>query len=225
MILSRLLHALDIDKRDIVLDMASDIIDDPFSLLVAVILSQNTSDRNSWRAFRRLSSKMGTTLEAISSTPEHEIEEAIRPAGLHRVKAKKLRALAEAVSTNYHGRLDSLLSKPTAEAREGLLSLPAVGPKTADILLLFYAKRRVFPIDTHISRISKRLGLVGEEAGYEEIRRRLEGIFDPDDYLIAHKVLIKFGRRYCRARNPLCEECPLRDICKWRAGGGGRTIN
>ena len=112
--------------------------------------------------------------------------------------------------------MDVILSKPTSEAREELLNLPAVGPKTADILLLFHAKRGVFPVDTHISRISKRLGLVGEGAGYEDIRRRLEEIFDPSDYSIAHKILIKFGRTYCRARNPLCGKCPLRDICRWR---------
>jgi len=91
--------------------------------------------------------------------------------------------------------------------------LPGVGRKTADVLLLFRAKKPAIPIDTHINRVSKRLGFVNQNADYEEIRSRLEELYNPKDYFSVHILLILLGRKYCKARNPKCTECPVNKFC------------
>ncbi|MGD0495663.1 MAG: hypothetical protein ABSB28_06445 [Candidatus Bathyarchaeia archaeon] len=108
------------------------------------------------------------------------------------------------------------MSKPLDEAREGLLQLPGVGPKTADVLLLFSAKKPTVPVDTHVNRVSKRLGLAPRVADYETVRGALQSIYDPKDYLAVHTLLILHGRKYCKAKTPLCKECPLARLCPSR---------
>ena len=196
-------------------DSAASISRDLFSILVATILSQNTSDKNSWRAFQRLREKVGVSPGSLSKASIHEVEEAIRPAGLYRVKAPRIISIARIVSSELGGNLRRILELPLGQARRRLLEIPGIGPKTADVLLLFAARKPVFPVDTHVARVSKRLGLVEAGAGYEEIRRVLECMFDPEDYALAHKLLIMHGRSYCRARNPRCNACPLRNLCSW----------
>jgi endonuclease-3 len=93
------------------------------------------------------------------------------------------------------------------------MELPGVGPKTADVVLLFSANQPTIPVDTHVNRVSKRLGLAPANGGYEEVRLSLQSLFDPKDYLAVHLLLIAHGRKYCKARQPLCPECPLNTYC------------
>lgn len=184
---------------------------DSFALLVATILSQNTNDRNSHRAFISLASKFGIKPDILAKAEEREVAEAIRTGGLYRVKARKIKELAREVLKR--GGMEEILKGGTEEVRKNLLSLPGVGMKTADIILLFHLGHSVIPVDTHINRVSKRLGLAPQSAGYEEVRRSLESLFDEKSYMDVHHLLIKLGRTYCRARKPVCGPCPLRNLC------------
>lgn len=191
---------------------------DPFRALVRTVLSQNTTFRNEMTAFRRLERCLAITPESIAEASEGRIARCIRPAGMHRVRAGKLKALARAVLERYGGDLSKVLEKPLEEAREELMSLPGVGPKTADVVLMFNAHKPVLAVDRHIMRVSKRIGIVDEEAGYEDVRRRLEEIMPPELYPEAHLALIRFGREVCKARRPRCWECPVRDGCRHVGG-------
>lgn len=186
--------------------------DDPFLLLVGTVLSQNTNDRNSGAAYKRLVAKFKAP-EQLAGADAREIQKLIKPAGLHRVKSKRLKLLAKAVCERYDGDLGSVLRMPLEDARQELLSLPGVGYKTADVLLVFAGERDVLPVDTHIFRIAKRLNIAPPKAGYEEVRLRLEELIPRGRRGEAHMLLIQHGRRYCRAQNPLCEKCPINYLC------------
>jgi endonuclease-3 len=185
---------------------------DPFLLLVGTVLSQNTNWRNTRAAYNRLIAKFRTP-EQLARSEVREIQKLIKPAGLYRMKSKHLKELARIVLERYHGDLSTLLRKPPEEARQELLSLPGIGYKTADVLLVFGAGRDVLPIDTHIFRVSKRLGFAPPKANYEEVRSKLEELTPSGRRGEAHMLLIQHGRRYCLARNPLCDECPINDLC------------
>lgn len=184
------------------------------AMLIATILSQNTNDKNAIKAFNNLVKTLGgkITIDSILNTPLEKIRDAIRVAGMYNKRAKTIREVALYIKSTLGGSLEYILSLPLEEARRKLMSIPGVGSKTADILLMYYGKP-TFPIDTHIKRVSRRLGLVDCKAGYEEVRRKLMEIFSPEDYLEAHLRLIMLGRRYCRAGKPHCNLCPLNDIC------------
>ena len=193
----------------------------PFAVLAAIILSQNTSDKNSIRAYQRLRGRLGrVTPEAILSLPEEELIEVIRPAGLPRQKARALREAARRILEA--GGEKVLLEMPPEELRRFLLAIPGVGKKTADVFLSFYRKAPVFAVDTHALRIAKRWGLVGPKAGYDEASEALLRFFGPERAEEAHRLIIALGRRYCTARNPRCSECPLRDICPYAAQRAGK---
>ncbi len=180
----------------------------PFETLVATVISQNTNDKNTMRAMENLKRRLGDlTPEKIVRLSDRELEDLIRPAGLYKQKAKYLKAISERLSG---GALEEILSLETEEARNKLLEIPGIGPKTADVLLSFMGKETV-GVDRHIARVSSRLGI--SDGSYEGTRRALMNIFDKKDYLRAHLLLIKLGREYCRPRNPRCGECPLRDLC------------
>lgn len=184
-----------------------------FETLIVTVISQNTSDRNTARAFENLSKKFPITPEALSKAPTSEIEEALKVAGLYRNKARTIKRLAEIIMEKFGGSLNFIHELPFEEARKTLLKLPGIGPKTADVLLLFRAKKPTIPIDTHIKRVSKRLGFASQDAEYEEIRKSLEALYNPKDYFSVHILLILLGRKYCRARNPKCMECPVNRLC------------
>jgi len=186
---------------------------DPFKALIRAILSQNTNFKNEMEAFRRLEAGLGVDPKALSQASEEEIAKYIRVAGLHRQKSKKIREIARIVMEKYGGDLSKVLSLPFEEARRELMSLPGVGAKTADVVLLFSAGRPVVPVDRHIFRIARRLGLVPRNASYEEVRSAIEGDVPPKYREDAHVLLIQFGRDYCRARKPRCEECIIGDLC------------
>lgn len=186
---------------------------DPFRTLIVTIISQNTNDRNTEKAFENLSKKFRIDPETLANARVIEIEKSIEVAGLYRNKSKVIKQVSQIILTNYHGNMKQMLSLPLEDARRQLLQLPGVGPKTADVVLLFSAGKPTIPIDTHVNRVSKRLGLTPEDGDYEIVRTTLQSLYDPSDYLAVHILLILHGRRYCRARMPLCEECPVSSLC------------
>ena len=186
---------------------------DPFRDMIRTILSQNTSYRNQRMAFERLESKIGVDPQSLAEADINEIVSAIRPAGMFRQRAARIKEVAQLVSERYRGDLGSVLRKDFEEAREELMTLPGVGRKTADVLLLFSGGKKVIPIDRHIHRIALRTGIAPGKADYDEVRRRLEEAVEENRYLDAHLFLIRFGREICRARDPRCDSCFLQDIC------------
>jgi len=186
---------------------------EPFEALVATVLSQHTNDLNSGRAFKNLSVRFRVTPETIALADEEELGEAIKVAGFYRNKARMLKRLAQTLVQEFKGSLNSLFTLPLDEARQRLMRLPGVGPKTADVLLLFSMHMPTFPIDTHIWRVSKRTGFASQKAGYEETRRTLQILYSPALYMEAHLLLIRLGRSYCKARKPRCFTCPVRFEC------------
>jgi len=186
---------------------------EPFQTLIRTVLSQATNDRNRDRAYRNLSERYEITPKALAAASVGEIEAAIRVGGLYRNKSRKIRELSKVVLERFHGSLDFVYSQPLEKARSMLMSIPCVGPKTADVVLLFSGKKSTVPVDTHVNRVSRRLGLAPLKGDYEAIRRALESLYSPNDYLAIHLLLISLGRSNCRARNPLHESCPVNSLC------------
>jgi endonuclease-3 len=186
---------------------------EPFQTLIRTVLSQATNDRNRDRAYKNLLEKYAITPEALAAADVKEIESAIRVGGLHRNKSRKIKALSKAVLERFDGSLGFLFSQPLSEARSVLLSIPGVGPKTADVVLLFAAGKPTVPVDTHVNRVSRRLGLASIKGGYEDVRKSLEALYSPGDYLAVHLLLISLGRTFCRARNPNHGSCPVNSLC------------
>ena len=188
---------------------------DPMSELVLTILSQNTSDTNSGRAFMRLKQRFPIWEDLLAADPD-DIIPAIQVGGLARIKAPRIKAILEEVWGRL-GSLDLLFLKdlPMDEAKAWLRSLPGVGPKTAACVLMFALGRPALPVDTHVHRVAQRLGLVPLKAGAAEAHDILEAILKPEEVYPFHISLIKHGRRLCRAQHPLCERCPLLDGCPY----------
>jgi endonuclease-3 len=186
---------------------------DPFETLVVTIISQNTADLNTARAFENLSNSVEITPEALAKADLGQIESSIKPAGLNKSKAKTIKQAASAILEKYHGTLQPILSLPLEEARKTLMQFQGVGPKTADVVLLFSANQPTIPVDTHVNRVAKRLGFAPEKGNYETVRISLQSLFDSSNYLAVHMLLIAHGRRYCKARHPLCGECPVNMYC------------
>ena len=193
---------------------------EPFSTLIRTVLSQATNDKNRDKAFRNLSEKFEITPKALAEADVKEIEKAIIVGGLYRNKSRVIKELSCMVIEKFDGTLDFVHSSPLEEARKLLMALPGIGPKTADVVLLFSANRLVLPVDTHVNRVSKRLGFVASNADYERIRLALESLYSPEDYLAAHLLLIMLGRKYCKARNPLHRSCPVNMLCPSAKLGG-----
>jgi len=189
---------------------------DPFETLIVTIISQNTADRNTTRAFENLSKQFQITPEALANAKTSKIEECLKVAGLYRNKAKTIKQVSKIIMEKFHGDLTPILSMSFEEARNTLLQLPGVGTKTADVFLLFCAEKPTIPVDTHVNRVSKRLGLAPRKGEYETIRKSLQALYDPKDYLALHVLLILLGRSYCKARNPLCKQCPVNTLCPSR---------
>ncbi len=182
-----------------------------FSILVGVVLSQNTNDKNAIEAYRRLVEAVGGELtpEAVLRLGRERLEEAVKPAGMYRRRVDAILAIARWILEHTEVEREICRLRPE-EARKLLMKLPGVGPKTADVTLMNYCGFPLFPVDTHISRILERWGVSG---GYEEKRRWGESFFPPQLRREAHMLLIELGRRYCRPGRPRCDECPLRDCC------------
>jgi endonuclease-3 len=181
--------------------------------LVITIISQNTADTNTERAFQKLQEKYPITPQVLANTPINQIEECIRIGGLWQSKAQAIQNASKIIMENYGGTLDAFVALPVEKARKTLMTMQGVGPKTADVVLLFCANKPTGPVDTHVNRVSRRLGLAPTKGDYEAIRISLQGFFEPKDYLAVHLLLIALGRKYCRARNPLCQSCPVNSLC------------
>lgn len=187
----------------------------PVDELVSTILSQNTNDRNRDQAFDKLKAAF-PTWEAVRDAPVEQVIEAIRIAGLANQKGPRIQAVLRQI-TEERGSLDlSFLAElPLEEAREWLLRFKGVGRKTAAIVLQFSLGRPAFPVDTHIYRVSGRLGLRPQGISLEQAHDLLEASMSPEEYYAAHLNLIRLGREICHARNPECGKCPLNDICDY----------
>lgn len=186
---------------------------EPVRNLVLTILSQNTTDANRDRAYDRLMRRF-PTLSALAAARPSEVEEAIRVGGLAGAKAKSiLGALARIKRERGGYSLDFLREMPLREAREHLTSFPGVGVKTANILLLFSFGMPAFPVDTHVLRVVKRLGLVPGTSDLAKAALSLEPHVGAGDHGPLHLNLIRLGREVCRPRNPHCPECPLLPVC------------
>jgi endonuclease-3 len=155
------------------------------------------------------------SLEAIAGASLDELREALRPFGLHGLRARMLRELAARILSL--GGLRAFLKLGPREAREILLSVPGIGEKTADIILAALFGEDVFVVDTHILRIARRLELVSPGTSIYEARRLIEPLIPRGKRLRLHLALIKLGREICRPRKPRCNECPLREICSYAA--------
>jgi len=189
---------------------------DPFKTLIVTIISQNTADRNTARAFERLSKRFEIKPEVLAKAETSQIEETLKTAGLYRNKAKTIKQVSTIILEQFHGSVQPILSMPLEEARKTLMALPGIGPKTADVVLLFSAKQPTIPVDTHVNRVAKRLGFAPANGDYDAVRNSLQSLYNPRDYLAVHVLLIAHGRRYCKARRPLCEQCPVNMHCPSR---------
>ncbi len=185
----------------------------PFATLIHTILSQNTNDRNSDAAMRKLRKRYRITPMVLSKAKVKDLIVCIRSAGLYRSKGPRIKEVSRIIQEQYSGWLESVLRLPYEEAKVKLMALPGVGPKTADILLAFVAKNPVIPVDTHIARVTKRLGIASPNGSYEEIRSSLERLVRPRDRLKLHLSMIAFGREICKAPRPLCSICPINIWC------------
>lgn len=188
--------------------------------LVSTILSQNTNDINRDRGFHALRAKFGTW-EEVRDAPANEVIAAIRPAGLANQKGPRIQQVLRSI-TQERGSLDLsfLADLPAEEARAWLMRFNGVGPKTAAIVLCFSLGKPAFPVDTHIYRVTGRIGLRPERMTVEQAHPHLEGLFPPRTYYAAHLNLIRLGREICQARRPRCEVCPIIELCDY-----GRTMS
>jgi len=190
---------------------------DPVATLVSTIISQNTNDVNRDRAFERLR-KQFSTWEAVRDAPREELTDAIRPAGLAPTKAPRIQKALHRI-TEERGEIELAFLNEMAleEARTWLLGIPGVGPKTASIVLLFALGRPAFPVDTHVHRVTRRLGLIPEKTSREKAHELLENLIPPEIYYPFHLNLIEHGRTVCHARNPRCDQCILQAHCAYFA--------
>ncbi len=187
--------------------------DDPLDSLVRTVLSQNTNDTNRDRAYENLRRRFRDWKDILGAETK-EIAEAIKSAGLSNIKAGRIRKILETVETTFGVlSLDKMKEWDNSKARRFLQELPGVGPKTAACVLLFDLHMPAFPVDTHVARVSRRVGWVPNRATPETIQVCLEQIIPPNRYLGAHLNLISHGKNICRARKPECHRCPIADLC------------
>ncbi len=184
--------------------------------LVSTILSQNTNDVNRDRAFDALRAKY-PTWEAVRDAKEKDVIAAIRPAGLANQKGPRIQQVLKEI-TKERGSLDLNFLKDLSieEARNWLTKFNGVGPKTAAIVLCFSLGKPAFPVDTHVYRVTGRIGIRPEKMTVEQAHPHLESVFPPETYYAAHLNIIRLGREVCNARKPLCPKCPVRKLCLYK---------
>lgn len=190
---------------------------EPLDELILTLLSANTSDTNSGRAFDRLKEAY-PHWQAVMTAPEDELVEVIRPGGLAPTKAPRIQAALRRILEE-RGQFDIsfLADLPVDEAMDWLMQFEGVGHKTASIVLLFCFGKAAFPVDTHVQRVSQRLGFASSNASAEKIKEIWEGLVPSPWYYPLHLNLIRHGRQVCAARNPRCQECVLLPHCRWYA--------
>lgn len=192
---------------------------DPLGELIMTILSQNTTDRNSGRAYSELRRRF-PSWQAVIDAPTAEVYAAIQPAGLGNVKAPRIQRTLQAIQERTGTlSLEHLEALPMEEARAWLLSLDGVGPKTAACVLLFALGKPALPVDTHVHRVSQRLGLIGPRVAAEPAHALLEAALPAEAVYAFHLNLIQHGRLVCHARRPECARCPLTAQCDFYTVG------
>jgi endonuclease III len=184
----------------------------PIAELILTVLSQSTNDRNRDVAYLRLRERF-TAWEDVRDAPVDEIEEAIRPGGISKVKSARIKSILQAVEPFKAISLDGLAEMTVPEAQAYLTALPGVGRKTAACVLLFALGMRDIPVDTHVSRVGTRLGLFRPKAPFEEMHDEMLAITPKGQELEFHINLLRHGRRTCHARRPDCAGCALQRMC------------
>ena len=183
--------------------------------LVLTILSQNTSDRNSGRAFRLLKAQFAD-YHSLLNAPVQEVYEVIKGAGLGNIKAPRIQAvLAEVLRRRGAFDLTFLRDLSLADAKAWLLSLPGIGPKTAACVLCFACDMPALAVDTHVHRVAQRLALIGSKVNADLAHDLLERALPPEQVYEFHVNMILHGRQTCHAQRPNCEHCPLLAVCPW----------
>jgi endonuclease-3 len=178
---------------------------DPFEVLIFTIISQRTRDEQTAVASQRLLSKFSTPKE-LAKANVRQIEKLIKPAGFYRVKAKKIKEVCKILEDRFEGTVP--------DDFDSLMSLPSVGRKTANCVLVFGFKIPAIPVDTHVHRISNRLGLVSTSKP-EDTEETLKEILPKKYWIDMNHILVRFGQTICRPINPKCKECPLSDLCNY----------
>mgnify|MGYP001773045373 CR=1 FL=1 len=192
-----------------------------FEFIVAVMLSQNTSDKNAWKAYNNLLNKLGSlTPENILKLNSRELAELIKTAGMHYQRSMRIRELAEVFLTSNPEQvlMEYIKRKDYENARQYLIDLPGVGYKTADVVLLMKYNIPTFPVDTHIMRITHRLGVVSK-INYDSVRKFWMVNTSIELYLPLHLMLITHGRKTCKAKAPICSDCTIRGYCSMYLSG------
>ncbi len=192
---------------------------DPVSTLVSTILSQNTSDTNTERAFASLRRRF-PKWDDVAGADTNDVIDAIRSGGLANRKAPRIQEALEEIRDRYGAySLDALVALPLDDARDTLLSIDGVGPKTAACVLLFAMGRPALPVDTHVFRVARRLGLIAESTSPVRAHATLEAMMagDANRTYRFHVEMIAHGRAICTARRPKCSICPLRSYCAYAA--------
>ena len=189
----------------------------PIAELILTVLSQSTNDRNRDVAYLGLRERFpGDTWVRVRDAPVDEIEEAIRPGGISKVKSARIKSILRAITDTAPGgelSLDWLSELSVPDAQAYLTSLPGVGRKTAACVLLFALGMRDVPVDTHVSRVGTRLGLFRPRAPFEEMHDAMLELTAPGEELELHLNLLRHGRRTCHARRPACGDCALQRMC------------
>lgn len=199
----------------------------PLDELVLTVLSQSTNDRNRDVAFLRLRKRFAASggpvdYAAVLAAPVGEVEQAIRPGGISKVKAARIQAILAAIERSARDAREPLSlawmrTAPVGESRDYLCALPGVGRKTAACVLLFSYGLRDVPVDTHVSRVGMRLKLLRPGAPFEELHDQMLALTPPGQELELHVNLLRHGRRTCFARKPACGACALARMCPSRA--------
>ena len=193
---------------------------DAVSTLICTILSQNTNDNNRDRAYTALREKF-PMWEHVRDAPTRQVIAAIRSAGLANQKGPRIQHVLRRITDECKSRgvpelnIDFLADLPVDQAKVWLMSLDGVGPKTAAIVLLFSLNRPAFPVDTHVHRVTTRLGLIPEGTSAEKAHGSLEALVPPEWYYAFHLNLIAHGRAVCKAQRPRCEICTLQRHCDY----------
>ena len=178
---------------------------DPFKVLIATILSQRTRDENTDKAAGQLFA-LYPSAKALARAPLRTVERLIRPAGFYHVKAKKIKEVAEIITRQYGEMVPSDL--------ESLLELPLVGRKTANCVLVYGFGKAAIPVDTHVHRISNRLGIANTKTP-EQTENQLSQYFEKKYWVEVNEIMVRFGKNICRPIGPKCRICRLRSYCEW----------